>query len=64
MNESDDEWIIEEGDNVEVEQTQVEGDGGYVDLVGADLNDPTPDALDLDNMFFITTLIIWRRTGW
>jgi len=25
--ESDDEWITEEGDNVEVEQTQVEGDG-------------------------------------
>jgi len=29
---SDDEWITEEGDNVDVEQTQVEGDGENDDL--------------------------------
>jgi len=36
-------------DNVEVEQTQVEGDGEKVDLAGGSLNDST---LDLDNIVF------------
>jgi len=48
----DDEWIIEEGHNIEVKKTQVEGDGENVDLPGASLNDPTQDGqtLDLDNI--------------
>jgi len=37
--ESYDEWITEEGDNVEVQQTQIEGDGKKVNLTGATLND-------------------------
>jgi len=52
--ESSDEWIVGEGDNIKVKQTQAEGDGENVDLVGASLNDPTLDghALDLDNIVF------------
>jgi len=58
--ESDDEWITEEGDNVDVEQTQVEGDGENDDLAGASLNDLTTldghaqdgHAPDLDNIVF------------
>jgi len=45
-------WIGEERGNVKVEQEQVEDDGGNVDLARASLNDPTLDALDLDNIVF------------
>jgi len=38
---SHDEWITEEGDNVDVEQTQVKGDGENDDLAGTSMNDPT-----------------------
>jgi len=49
----DDEWITK-GDNVEVEQTQVERDGENVDLARTSLNDPTLDghAPNLDNIVF------------
>jgi len=58
--ESDDEWITEEGDNLDVEQTQVEGGGENDDLAGPSMNDPTildghaPDghAPNLDNIVF------------
>jgi len=45
---SDDEWITEEGDNVDVEQTQVEGDGENDDLATT-LDGHAPD---LDNIVF------------
>jgi len=52
--EFDDEWITEEGDNVEVEQTQIEGDDENADLAGLSLNYPTLDghAPDFDNIVF------------
>jgi len=52
--ESNNEWIIEEGDIVvEVEQTQVENDGVNVDLAGGtSLNDSILDAVDFDNIVF------------
>jgi len=52
--ESDNEWITEEGDDVvELEQTQVEGDGVNVDLDGGtSLNDSILDASDFDNIVF------------
>jgi len=63
--ESDDEWITEEGDNVDVEQTQVEGDGENDDLAGASLNDLTTldghaqdgHAPDLDNIVLMTMIM-------
>jgi len=53
--EFDDEWITEEGDNLDVEQTQVEGGGENDDLAGPSMNDPTildGHAPDLDNIVF------------
>jgi len=53
--ESNNEWITKQGDNLEVEQTQVEGDGQNVDLSETSLNDPILDghALYLDNIIFL-----------
>ena len=50
---SDNEWITE-GDNfVEVEQTLLENDGVNVDLAGGtSLNDSIPDVADFDNKVF------------
>ena len=51
--ESDDEWITEEGDNVDVEQTQVEGDGENDDLATTlDGHAQDGHAPDLDNIVF------------
>jgi len=50
--ESDDEWIMEDGDNVGFELVQGEGDEGNVDIVGPSSADPTLEAFDLDNIVF------------
>ncbi|XP_022631719.1 uncharacterized protein LOC106776767 [Vigna radiata var. radiata] len=50
--ESDDEWIVEEADDVvEIEQVEGENDGENVHLDGA-TTDPALDVIDLDNITF------------
>ncbi|XP_022632798.1 uncharacterized protein LOC111240945 [Vigna radiata var. radiata] len=50
--ESDDEWIVEEADDVvEIDQVEGENDGENVHLDEA-TTDPALDALDLDNITF------------
>nr|AGV40502.1 hypothetical protein [Phaseolus vulgaris] len=50
--ESTNEWIIKDGDNVDLEQAQNEGHGGNVDIVGPSLTDSILDAFDFDNIIF------------
>jgi len=45
--ESNDEWIIEDTNNIEVEKVQGEGDSGNVDISGPSSTDPTLEAFDL-----------------
>lgn len=49
---SNDEWIIEDEDNVGVEPVQGKGDEGNINIFGQGLLDATQEALDLDNIVF------------
>lgn len=53
--ECNDEWITKEGDNVEVNKIQGEGDGGNVELVELNSTCPTLDAFDLDHIVLLST---------
>jgi len=50
------EWIIKDGDNVDLEQAQNEGDGGNVDIVRPSLTDSILDAFDFDNINLYTNV--------
>jgi len=46
-------WVInEDGDSVEVEEVEGEGDGGNADITGISSIDTTPHAFDLDIIVF------------